>query len=205
MRSLAAGDAERTRALRSLAPLSASGDTAQSISRTNSRTRIGSGALGRLSEPRTMSVPARRHARPAQRISSATRRRSAKARQVARALRPRLSVREVRRGICAPVSRDAVCPAGAWDLLASLGAPVARAQCSSSASSCVSCHEAQALRPVLQSPQAWHADHAFADLCALATLTSADAQKKRELAQSSHVCACEQARVRAPTRNRLCS
>jgi hypothetical protein len=29
----------------------------------------------------------------------------------------------------------------------------------------VSCHEAQALRPVLQSPQAWHADHAFGDLC----------------------------------------
>ncbi len=40
------------------------------------------------------------------------------------------------------------------------------AQCTSSASSCVTCHETQGLRPVLRNPQPWHADHAFADLCA---------------------------------------
>jgi hypothetical protein len=39
------------------------------------------------------------------------------------------------------------------------------AQCASNASSCVNCHEAQGLRPVLQSAQPWHADHAFGDLC----------------------------------------
>jgi len=42
----------------------------------------------------------------------------------------------------------------------------ASAQCESTASSCVSCHEAQGLRPVLQGPQAWHVDHSFGDLCA---------------------------------------
>jgi len=46
-----------------------------------------------------------------------------------------------------------------------VAAPVS-AQCTSSASSCVTCHETQGLRPVLRSPQPWHADHAFADLCA---------------------------------------
>jgi hypothetical protein len=40
------------------------------------------------------------------------------------------------------------------------------AQCASNASSCVACHEAQGLRPVLQSAQPWHRDHAFGDLCA---------------------------------------
>jgi uncharacterized membrane protein YedE/YeeE len=40
------------------------------------------------------------------------------------------------------------------------------AQCASNASSCVACHEAQGLRPVLASAQAWHRDHAFGDLCA---------------------------------------
>lgn len=46
-----------------------------------------------------------------------------------------------------------------------VAAPVS-AQCTSNASSCVSCHETQGLRPVLRSPQPWHADHGFADLCA---------------------------------------
>lgn len=40
------------------------------------------------------------------------------------------------------------------------------AQCTSNASSCVSCHETQALRSVLQGSQRWHVDHAFGDLCA---------------------------------------
>jgi uncharacterized membrane protein YedE/YeeE len=42
----------------------------------------------------------------------------------------------------------------------------ASAQCTSNASSCISCHETQALRPVLQSGQPWHVDHGFGDLCA---------------------------------------
>ncbi|MBX3268667.1 MAG: YeeE/YedE family protein [Sandaracinaceae bacterium] len=42
----------------------------------------------------------------------------------------------------------------------------ARAQCTSNASSCVSCHETQGLRPVLTSAQPWHVDHGFGDLCA---------------------------------------
>jgi hypothetical protein len=42
----------------------------------------------------------------------------------------------------------------------------AQAQCTSNASSCVSCHETQGLRPVLQSTQPWHVDHGFGDLCA---------------------------------------
>lgn len=46
-----------------------------------------------------------------------------------------------------------------------LGLP-ARAQCTSNASSCVTCHETQGLRPVLQSVQPWHVDHGFGDLCA---------------------------------------
>lgn len=41
----------------------------------------------------------------------------------------------------------------------------ASAQCEATASSCVSCHEAQGLRPVLQGPQVWHLDHGFGDLC----------------------------------------
>ncbi len=40
------------------------------------------------------------------------------------------------------------------------------AQCTSNASSCVSCHETQGLRPVLQSAQPWHVHHGFGDLCA---------------------------------------
>lgn len=40
------------------------------------------------------------------------------------------------------------------------------AQCTSNASSCVTCHETQGLRPVLQSAQSWHVDHGFGDLCA---------------------------------------
>lgn len=40
------------------------------------------------------------------------------------------------------------------------------AQCASNASSCVTCHETQGLRPVLQSAQPWHVDHGFGDLCA---------------------------------------
>jgi cytochrome c553 len=51
-------------------------------------------------------------------------------------------------------------------LVALLPVAVARAQCSSNASSCVACHEAQGLRPVLQSVQPWHVDHGFGDLCA---------------------------------------
>lgn len=39
------------------------------------------------------------------------------------------------------------------------------AQCEAGASSCVACHEAKGLRPVQAGPQAWHLDHAFADLC----------------------------------------
>lgn len=39
------------------------------------------------------------------------------------------------------------------------------AQCTSNASSCVTCHEGQAARPVLQDARPWHADHAFGDLC----------------------------------------
>jgi hypothetical protein len=40
------------------------------------------------------------------------------------------------------------------------------AQCSSNVSSCVSCHETQAMRPVLSDPRPWHHDHGFGDLCA---------------------------------------
>src|SRR5690606_9714329 len=40
------------------------------------------------------------------------------------------------------------------------------AQCASNASSCVTCHETQGLRPVLDSAQIWHVDHGFGDLCA---------------------------------------
>lgn len=40
------------------------------------------------------------------------------------------------------------------------------AQCAFNASSCVTCHETQRLRPVLQSAQPWHVDHGFGDLCA---------------------------------------
>lgn len=42
----------------------------------------------------------------------------------------------------------------------------AAAQCSANASSCISCHETQGARPVLQDAQRWHADHGFGDLCA---------------------------------------
>ena len=37
----------------------------------------------------------------------------------------------------------------------------AHAQCASNASSCVTCHETQGLRPVLQSVQPWHVDHVY--------------------------------------------
>lgn len=62
-------------------------------------------------------------------------------------------------------------PIGAWVALAFAlffcsGMRTAFAQCTSNASSCVSCHEAQGLRPVLQDQRAWHADHGFGDLCA---------------------------------------
>ncbi len=40
------------------------------------------------------------------------------------------------------------------------------AQCTSNASSCMTCHETQGSRPVLEGAQPWHVDHAFADLCA---------------------------------------
>jgi uncharacterized membrane protein YedE/YeeE len=49
--------------------------------------------------------------------------------------------------------------------IAALARP-ARAQCTSNASSCATCHETQGLRPVLQSAQPWHVDHGFGDLCA---------------------------------------
>jgi uncharacterized protein len=42
----------------------------------------------------------------------------------------------------------------------------AYAQCPSTASSCVTCHETRGLRPVLRSAQPWHVDHGFGDLCA---------------------------------------
>lgn len=45
----------------------------------------------------------------------------------------------------------------------------ARAQCTSSASSCFNCHETLGARPVLGEAldvSPWHRDHAFADLCA---------------------------------------
>ncbi|MEI8255477.1 MAG: YeeE/YedE thiosulfate transporter family protein [Deltaproteobacteria bacterium] len=42
----------------------------------------------------------------------------------------------------------------------------ARAQCSANASSCVQCHEVQAMRPVLQSTAPWHRDHGYGDVCA---------------------------------------
>jgi uncharacterized membrane protein YedE/YeeE len=42
----------------------------------------------------------------------------------------------------------------------------AGAQCGSSASSCVTCHEARGQRPVLQDARPWHADHGYGDLCA---------------------------------------
>lgn len=41
----------------------------------------------------------------------------------------------------------------------------ARGQCSSNASSCVSCHEAQGMRAVLSDGRPWHVDHGFGDLC----------------------------------------
>jgi hypothetical protein len=44
------------------------------------------------------------------------------------------------------------------------------AQCTSNASSCVTCHETRGLRPVLQSAQLWHVDHGF-DQAAVVVLT----------------------------------
>jgi uncharacterized protein len=41
----------------------------------------------------------------------------------------------------------------------------ARAQCTSTGSSCVSCHEVSGAYPVLADGHAWHADHGFGDLC----------------------------------------
>lgn len=49
--------------------------------------------------------------------------------------------------------------------VAAFSATRAEAQCASNASSCVSCHEAQGLRPVIQGPLPWHVDHGFGDLC----------------------------------------
>lgn len=40
------------------------------------------------------------------------------------------------------------------------------AQCTANVSSCVNCHETQAVRPVLADPHPWHVDHGFGDLCA---------------------------------------
>ncbi len=48
--------------------------------------------------------------------------------------------------------------------IVSLAAP-ARAQCTSSGSSCVTCHETRAALPVLGEERPWHRDHAFGDLC----------------------------------------
>ena len=45
-------------------------------------------------------------------------------------------------------------------------APPAAAQCTSNASSCVTCHETHGLHPVLQGARPWHVDHGFGDLCA---------------------------------------
>jgi len=42
----------------------------------------------------------------------------------------------------------------------------AHAQCSSNASSCLTCHEVQRQRPVLDAGAPWHRDHGFGDLCA---------------------------------------
>ena len=56
-------------------------------------------------------------------------------------------------------------PLAAMSLWLSAATP-AQAQCTSNASSCVTCHEAQGLRPVLQSAQPWHVGHGFGDLCA---------------------------------------
>jgi len=42
----------------------------------------------------------------------------------------------------------------------------AGAQCSSTGSSCVGCHESQQADPVLGDGRPWHADHGFGDLCA---------------------------------------
>jgi hypothetical protein len=50
-------------------------------------------------------------------------------------------------------------------VVATLARP-AYAQCTSNASSCVTCHETRGQRPVLQSAQPWHVDHGFGDLCA---------------------------------------
>lgn len=53
-----------------------------------------------------------------------------------------------------------------WIVAVSVAAPPVFAQCTSNASSCVTCHETQGVRPVLQSAQIWHVDHGFGDLCA---------------------------------------
>jgi uncharacterized membrane protein YedE/YeeE len=51
-------------------------------------------------------------------------------------------------------------------LMALAAAPSAHAQCTANASSCVTCHETQGVRPVLRSARPWHDDHGFGDLCA---------------------------------------
>lgn len=53
-----------------------------------------------------------------------------------------------------------------WQIAALVFAQPALAQCTSNASSCITCHDTQGLRPVLQSAQPWHVDHGFGDLCA---------------------------------------
>lgn len=56
--------------------------------------------------------------------------------------------------------------ATSWTIAALMLAQPVSAQCTSNASSCITCHDAQGQRPVLQSAQPWHIDHAFGDLCA---------------------------------------
>ncbi len=71
------------------------------------------------------------------------------------------------------------------------------AQCPSNASSCVTCHETQGLRPVLQGAQPWHRDHAFGDLCAschggdpaASTQGAAHLGQRRPLADPAPSCA----------------
>jgi hypothetical protein len=71
------------------------------------------------------------------------------------------------------------------------------AQCTSNASSCVSCHETQGLRRVLEGAHPWHVDHGFGDLCAschggeptLATLEAAHVGLRRPLLDPIQSCA----------------
>jgi hypothetical protein len=88
------------------------------------------------------------------------------------------------------------CPVPLAIVLLMLARP-AYAQCTSNASSCVTCHETQGLRPVLQSAQPWHVDHGFGDLCAschagdpaASTQERAHVGLRRPLAEPSLSCA----------------